>query len=198
MAKIMTQLDILAKNVMGASARSVNAVGVGEMYLDEAKFEALYNEEVEKWSVFENVLFGEPKSPSDMARRKVLGQDMPPHKWAKRIVINEDAITSKARATKLPKKGGKGKGKGKAPAVESPETSSDSEGVYATYPTTSESEGDCQGSQTAISELEDDQLLLDMRAEMRSKRIYDPSRIRVPQTPSPLASGQTIIPAPPI
>ncbi len=42
----MTQLDILSKNVMGAGARSVNVVGVGCVNPDEAKFEALYNEEV--------------------------------------------------------------------------------------------------------------------------------------------------------
>uniref|UniRef100_M1DDT7 Integrase core domain containing protein n=1 Tax=Solanum tuberosum TaxID=4113 RepID=M1DDT7_SOLTU len=46
MAKIMTQLDILSKNVMGAGARNVNVVGVGCVNQDEAKFEALYNEEV--------------------------------------------------------------------------------------------------------------------------------------------------------
>jgi len=44
MAKIMTQLDILSKNVMGAGARRVNVVGVGCVNLDEAEFEALYNE----------------------------------------------------------------------------------------------------------------------------------------------------------
>uniref|UniRef100_M1DTJ5 Retrotransposon n=1 Tax=Solanum tuberosum TaxID=4113 RepID=M1DTJ5_SOLTU len=46
MAKIMTQLDILSKNVMGAGARNVNVEGVGCVDPDEAKFEALYNEEV--------------------------------------------------------------------------------------------------------------------------------------------------------
>ncbi|WMV25663.1 hypothetical protein MTR67_019048 [Solanum verrucosum] len=46
MAKIMKQLDILSKNVMGSAARSVNVVGVGFVNPDEAKFEALYNEEV--------------------------------------------------------------------------------------------------------------------------------------------------------
>uniref|UniRef100_M1DN40 Integrase core domain containing protein n=1 Tax=Solanum tuberosum TaxID=4113 RepID=M1DN40_SOLTU len=44
--KIMTQLDILAKNVMGAGARSVNVVGVGCINPEEAKFKVLYNEEV--------------------------------------------------------------------------------------------------------------------------------------------------------
>uniref|UniRef100_M1D892 Uncharacterized protein n=1 Tax=Solanum tuberosum TaxID=4113 RepID=M1D892_SOLTU len=46
MAKMMTQLDILAKNVIGFGARGVNVVGVGEMHPNEAKFEVLYNEEV--------------------------------------------------------------------------------------------------------------------------------------------------------
>ncbi|XP_049368430.1 uncharacterized protein LOC125833330 [Solanum verrucosum] len=46
MAKIMTYLDILSKNVMGAGARGVNAVGVGCANSEEMKFEALYNEEV--------------------------------------------------------------------------------------------------------------------------------------------------------
>uniref|UniRef100_M1DVU7 Integrase core domain containing protein n=1 Tax=Solanum tuberosum TaxID=4113 RepID=M1DVU7_SOLTU len=46
MAKIMTQLDILSKNVMGAGARSVNVVGVGCVNPEESKFEALYNEEM--------------------------------------------------------------------------------------------------------------------------------------------------------
>uniref|UniRef100_M1AX07 Integrase core domain containing protein n=1 Tax=Solanum tuberosum TaxID=4113 RepID=M1AX07_SOLTU len=46
MAKIMTQLDILSKNVMGAGARGVNAEGVGCANPEEANFEALYNEEV--------------------------------------------------------------------------------------------------------------------------------------------------------
>jgi len=46
MAKIMTQLDILSKNIMGASARNVNVVGLGCTNPEETKFEALYNEEV--------------------------------------------------------------------------------------------------------------------------------------------------------
>ncbi|WMV24967.1 hypothetical protein MTR67_018352 [Solanum verrucosum] len=45
-AKIMTQLDILFKNVMRAGARGVNAVGVKCANPEEAKFEALYNEVV--------------------------------------------------------------------------------------------------------------------------------------------------------
>uniref|UniRef100_M1D899 Integrase core domain containing protein n=1 Tax=Solanum tuberosum TaxID=4113 RepID=M1D899_SOLTU len=46
MAKMMTQLDILATNVMRSCARSVNVVGVGCVNPDEAMFEAMYNEEV--------------------------------------------------------------------------------------------------------------------------------------------------------
>jgi len=46
MAKMMTQLEILAINVMGAAARSVNDVDVCCVNPNEAKFEALYIEEV--------------------------------------------------------------------------------------------------------------------------------------------------------
>uniref|UniRef100_M1D8X1 Putative plant transposon protein domain-containing protein n=1 Tax=Solanum tuberosum TaxID=4113 RepID=M1D8X1_SOLTU len=46
MSKIMTQLHILSKNVMGAGARDVNVRGVECTNLEEAKFEALYSEEV--------------------------------------------------------------------------------------------------------------------------------------------------------
>uniref|UniRef100_M1DMV7 Integrase core domain containing protein n=1 Tax=Solanum tuberosum TaxID=4113 RepID=M1DMV7_SOLTU len=42
----MTQLDILAKNVMGIGTKSVNVVGVGGVNPDEAQFEAMYNKEV--------------------------------------------------------------------------------------------------------------------------------------------------------
>jgi len=44
MAKIMTQLDILSKNIMGAGAQSIITVGVECANPEEEKFEALYNE----------------------------------------------------------------------------------------------------------------------------------------------------------
>uniref|UniRef100_M1DZF7 Uncharacterized protein n=1 Tax=Solanum tuberosum TaxID=4113 RepID=M1DZF7_SOLTU len=62
MAKIMTQLDIFSKNVMGAGARSVNVVGVRSVNPEEAKFQALYNEEVKVWKVFEKCRLANQKS----------------------------------------------------------------------------------------------------------------------------------------
>ncbi|WMV50528.1 hypothetical protein MTR67_043913 [Solanum verrucosum] len=47
MAKIMTQMDLLTKHVMGSGYKSVNAVGASSgVCPDDAQFEAMYNEEV--------------------------------------------------------------------------------------------------------------------------------------------------------
>uniref|UniRef100_M1DE87 Uncharacterized protein n=1 Tax=Solanum tuberosum TaxID=4113 RepID=M1DE87_SOLTU len=166
MAKIMTQLDILSKNVMGDGARSVNVVGIRCVNPDEAKLEALYNEEM-------NFLANQ----GDMATPKVDGTNMPPQNTPKGIKINEDAATSTAKATKLPTTGGKGKGKSKAPAPASPEVSSNSDVIYAIRLITSETQ----------------------RAELCSKRLNDPSRIRTSQTttPSPTVAHALVL-APPV
>lgn len=44
--KIMTQLDILSKNIMGGGVRTVNVVGVRWADTEDMKFEAFYNEKV--------------------------------------------------------------------------------------------------------------------------------------------------------
>jgi len=46
MAKMMTQLDIFTKNMVGGGSKNVNVVGVGGLNHVEAQFEAMYNEKV--------------------------------------------------------------------------------------------------------------------------------------------------------
>uniref|UniRef100_M1DI48 Uncharacterized protein n=1 Tax=Solanum tuberosum TaxID=4113 RepID=M1DI48_SOLTU len=84
-----------------------------------------------------------------------------------------------------------GKGKGKAPA--SPEAISESDGIYAAHLTTSESEGENQEYQVSTSEPEEDESLVAQRAELRSKKLNDPSRIRTPQATLPPAPAQAVV-----
>lgn len=46
MANIMTQIDILSKNVIRAGTPSVKVVEVWSIFPDDINFEVLYNEEV--------------------------------------------------------------------------------------------------------------------------------------------------------
>uniref|UniRef100_M1D945 Uncharacterized protein n=1 Tax=Solanum tuberosum TaxID=4113 RepID=M1D945_SOLTU len=138
------------------------------------------------------------KKKKDMARAKVSGSAMRPRKKAKGIKINKDATASRAKATKLSTTGGKGKSKGKASV--SPKASSDSDGIYFAYLTSSESEGENHENQGATSAPEEDESLAAQRAELRSKGMNDPSRIRTHQdTTTPLsAPAQVVVLVPPV
>uniref|UniRef100_M1DY62 Uncharacterized protein n=1 Tax=Solanum tuberosum TaxID=4113 RepID=M1DY62_SOLTU len=131
----------------------------------------------------------------DMARPKVPGRNMPPQNKGKGIKINEGAAVSKGRAAKPSSIGKKGRKKSKAPT--SPENNSDSKGIYDTYLTPSGSNDEQQEIQSTTS---DDDELMAQRAELRSKKLNDPSRIRKPPltTPIPPVLEQAIVLASPI
>uniref|UniRef100_M1DDD8 Uncharacterized protein n=1 Tax=Solanum tuberosum TaxID=4113 RepID=M1DDD8_SOLTU len=54
MAKMMNQLDLLSKNVIGSGTRALNIIGVSGANPNDAHFEALYNEEDENLKLCEN------------------------------------------------------------------------------------------------------------------------------------------------
>uniref|UniRef100_M1DK18 Uncharacterized protein n=1 Tax=Solanum tuberosum TaxID=4113 RepID=M1DK18_SOLTU len=124
-----------------------------------------------------------PESTVTFGGPKVAGRDKQPREKAKNIKINEEAVASMGKATKLRTTGGKEEGKETAPA--SPEASSDSGSIYASHLITSESEassnseciyashlisseseGERQEDQAAFSELEDDEVVAVQRAEL--------------------------------
>uniref|UniRef100_M1DVW2 Uncharacterized protein n=1 Tax=Solanum tuberosum TaxID=4113 RepID=M1DVW2_SOLTU len=125
----------------------------------------------------------------DMARPKVARINMPPQKKTNGIKINDDPAVSRGKATKLPRK-----------ALASPEANSDSVSIYATHFSTSQSEGEHQEQQAAASEPDDDELIAEQRAELRSKKMNDLSKIRTPQatTSSTLATTHVVVLAPPV
>uniref|UniRef100_M1DCX8 Putative plant transposon protein domain-containing protein n=1 Tax=Solanum tuberosum TaxID=4113 RepID=M1DCX8_SOLTU len=107
-----------------------------------------------------------------MARSKVAERSKPLQVKTKGITINEDAAAPRSKVTKLSTIGGKGKGKAKA------STSPEWENESATS--------------------DDDDLTIAQRAERRTKKLNNPSRIWTPQpaTPTSPVPEQAMVVAP--
>uniref|UniRef100_M1DEK9 Uncharacterized protein n=1 Tax=Solanum tuberosum TaxID=4113 RepID=M1DEK9_SOLTU len=111
MAKIMMELDILSKNVMGVGARSVNVVEVGGANPEEMKFDAMYDEERDRnpnWKEKDKyVPPHERQKPKDLegeiARPKVAGRNDPPRRIRAREFRNDEKKAELARQRKYTK-----------------------------------------------------------------------------------------------
>uniref|UniRef100_M1DVZ9 Polyprotein protein n=1 Tax=Solanum tuberosum TaxID=4113 RepID=M1DVZ9_SOLTU len=209
MAALMTQMDELAKNIVKIEVQCKRK----DKYVPP--HERRKPKDNEGWQ--ENVPFGAPPFSSVIAvetavwpltltgGRVKLGETLLDRKL--QVETCHPTIRQKGlKSTRVQlyqkdslqntRTGGKGKRKGKVPA--SSAVSSDNEGIYDTYFTVSESEGEQLENQSATSA--DDELIIAQRVELRSKKLNDPSRIRNPPltTPTPLVPEKPIVLVPPI
>lgn len=122
-------------------------------------------------------------------------RDMRPQKKAKGIIINEDTGTSRGQTTKISINQWERQSKIKGISVKA---NFYSDGIYATLLTTSDSEGEHYEPQ--IVDFMDDELIATQRAELRSERMNNPSRIKnpLPTATSPPIVEQYVVPTSPI